>query len=34
MLLHHPGDRVKVVWITQSGDREDATVRLATGPPA
>ncbi len=29
---HHPGDRVSVTWLDQSGRRHAATVVLATGP--
>jgi S1-C subfamily serine protease len=30
---HHPGDSVRVTWIDQSGQQQDATVHLAPGPP-
>ncbi len=33
MLGYHPGDSVKVVWRTTSGQTETATITLATGPP-
>jgi S1-C subfamily serine protease len=31
---HHPGDRVQVGWVDQSGQHHSATVRLMSGPPA
>jgi S1-C subfamily serine protease len=31
---HHPGDHVKVTWVTASGQRQSATVTLANGPAA
>lgn len=31
---HHPGDSVRVTWIDRSGQQQDATVQLATGPPS
>ncbi|MFN2568046.1 MAG: S1C family serine protease [Candidatus Dormibacteria bacterium] len=34
MRTHHPGDRVSVAWIGQSGQRHEVTVQLAAGPPA
>ncbi len=33
MLEYHPGDAVKVVWTTTSGQTESATVTFASGPP-
>ena len=33
LLRWHPGDRVRVAWIAASGERESATVTLASGPP-
>lgn len=32
MRQHHPGDRVAIGWVGQSGDSHTATVRVATGP--
>jgi S1-C subfamily serine protease len=33
-LLHrHPGDKVLIAWINQSGNRKAANVTLASGPP-
>jgi S1-C subfamily serine protease len=32
--LHHPGDNVIVAWVTASGQNGQATVTLATPPPA
>lgn len=32
MLGYHPGDSVKVVWTTSSGQSESATITLANGP--
>ncbi|HLY82660.1 MAG TPA: PDZ domain-containing protein, partial [Acidimicrobiales bacterium] len=29
---HHPGDSVQLGWVDQSGQRHNATVKLATGP--
>ncbi len=34
MNLHHPGDRVRVVWIDPTGASHAAVVRLEAGPPA
>jgi S1-C subfamily serine protease len=31
---YHPGDLVHVAWIDRSGQQQEATVRLATGPPS
>jgi S1-C subfamily serine protease len=31
---YHPGDLVRVAWIDRSGQQQEATVRLATGPPS
>lgn len=31
---HHPGDLVRLIWIDRSGQQQEATVRLATGPPS
>jgi S1-C subfamily serine protease len=31
---HHPGDRVQIGWIDQSGAQQTSTVQLATGPAA
>ncbi len=33
MGTHHPGDKIKVEWIDESGTRHSATVKLTTGPP-
>jgi S1-C subfamily serine protease len=33
LLRWHPGDRVRVVWVDEVGDRQAATVTLASGPP-
>lgn len=32
MLRYHPGDSVRVVWTTRSGQSQSATVALAAGP--
>ena len=32
MQLHHPGDRVSVGWLDQSGHSHTATVTLGSGP--
>jgi S1-C subfamily serine protease len=32
--LYHPGDTVKLTWVTSSGQKQTATVTLATGPAA
>jgi S1-C subfamily serine protease len=32
MRRHHPGDRVQLGWVDQSGQHHTATVELATGP--
>jgi S1-C subfamily serine protease len=29
---HHPGDRIQVAWVDQSGQHHNATVQLTTGP--
>ncbi|TDO45717.1 S1-C subfamily serine protease [Kribbella sp. VKM Ac-2527] len=29
---HHPGDKVSVTWVDQSGERHTATIELITGP--
>jgi S1-C subfamily serine protease len=34
MKTHKPGDRITVSWLDSSGNRHDATVVLAAGPPA
>jgi len=31
---HHPGDTVQVGWIDSSGQKQTASVQLASGPPA
>lgn len=31
---HHPGDRVKIIWIDQSGSEETATITLGASPVA
>jgi S1-C subfamily serine protease len=31
---HHPGDKVNVSWLDESGDRHSARVTLTKGPPA
>ncbi len=31
---HHPGDLVRVAWADQSGQQQNAGVRLAAGPPS
>ncbi len=33
LLEYHPGDLVKVLWTSSSGQTESATIRLANGPP-
>jgi S1-C subfamily serine protease len=34
LTAHHPGDLVRVAWADQSGQQQNAAVRLAAGPPA
>jgi S1-C subfamily serine protease len=34
LTTHHPGDLVRVAWADQSGQQQNAAVRLAAGPPA
>ena len=34
MLRYHPGDTVKVGWVTGSGQSQSAAITLASGPPA
>ncbi len=34
MVPHHPGDRVQLGWVGPSGQAHQATVQLASGPPA
>ena len=29
---HHPGDKVSVTWLDQTGQQHTATIELATGP--
>ncbi|HWR48044.1 MAG TPA: trypsin-like peptidase domain-containing protein [Pseudonocardiaceae bacterium] len=31
---HHPGDPVRLAWVDPSGQQQQATVRLAAGPPS
>jgi S1-C subfamily serine protease len=31
---HHPGDLVRVAWADQSGQQQNAALRLAAGPPS
>jgi S1-C subfamily serine protease len=33
LTTHHPGDVVRVAWADQSGQQQNAAVRLAAGPP-
>ena len=33
MIRYHPGDKVKVGWVTPTGQSESATITLASGPP-
>jgi S1-C subfamily serine protease len=33
LLRKHPGDRIRVVWVDDFGNRSVATVTLASGPP-
>ena len=33
MTRYHPGDKVKVAWVTPTGQPESATITLASGPP-
>jgi S1-C subfamily serine protease len=30
---YHPGNRVQIQWVDQSGQQQSATVTLASGPP-
>ncbi len=32
--LYHPGNTIKLTWVTASGQKQSATVTLATGPSA
>jgi S1-C subfamily serine protease len=34
MVTHHPGDKIGITWLDQSGQQHTATVTLATGPAA
>jgi S1-C subfamily serine protease len=34
MVHYHPGDKVKLTWVTPTGQSESATITLASGPPA
>jgi hypothetical protein len=34
LVSHHPGDLVRVAWADQSGQQQNAAVRLAAGPPS
>jgi S1-C subfamily serine protease len=34
LTAHHPGDLVRVAWADQSGQQQNAAVRLAAGPPS
>lgn len=34
MVRYHPGDKVRVAWVTPTGHAESATITLASGPPA
>jgi S1-C subfamily serine protease len=34
LIGHHPGDQVRLAWTNPSGQQQDATVRLAAGPPS
>jgi S1-C subfamily serine protease len=34
LLVHHPGDTVKVAWTTGSGLSKSASITLASGPPS
>ncbi len=34
LTIHHPGDLVRVAWADQSGQQQNAAVRLAAGPPS
>jgi S1-C subfamily serine protease len=34
MITHHPGDHVRIGWVSQSGQAHTSTVTLASGPPA
>jgi S1-C subfamily serine protease len=34
MLAHHPGDKVQIGWVDNSGATHSSTVQLASGPPA
>jgi len=34
LAVHHPGDTVKLTWVTATGQKQSATVMLATGPAA
>lgn len=33
LIRHHPGDQVRLGWIDLAGQQQNATVRLAAGPP-
>ena len=34
LVRYHPGDKVKVGWVTPGGQDESATITLASGPPS
>ncbi len=33
LLVHHPGDKVKLVWSDPSSGNHTSTITLASGPP-
>ena len=34
LVKYHPGDKISVSWVDQSGQSQTATVTLASGPAA
>ncbi len=34
MITHHPGDHVRIGWVSRSGQAHTSTVTLASGPPS
>jgi S1-C subfamily serine protease len=33
LLVHHPGEKIKLTWSDASGEKHTATITLASGPP-
>ena len=34
MITYHPGDHVRIGWVSAAGQAHTSTVTLASGPPA